>query len=287
MKFSAAVVLAAAMGASAHPSHHAHRNAHRSVVGREFVMAKKPAPPAPTTVAPSAPAPTTVTPATISVASVAPASPSADAGSGYKPFCNGNKKRATLAQIAYSGNTGAPGNYGCNIMEVSASAASSYDYTMKFVNAGSSAQACVCWNKIGPDGGINGFFKNNQAIDFNLPVGGETYVAVEGNSQIGCSCGSGAVDLTSFGQFAGTWVEADFANESNNKWSGFDASALVPAKFGLKIPGMSVCGQGVCSDIYPGGAGKNAYLGGMEAADGIGGNIKPGPLALTVKVNTN
>ncbi|KAJ4159100.1 uncharacterized protein LMH87_008017 [Akanthomyces muscarius] len=307
MKFSAAVILAAAIGVSAHPSHHAHRNAHRSVEGREFVMAKKPAPPAPTTTtAPPppppatssvAPAPSSAPPAanaavavdsSSSSSSSSPASSSsASSGAGYKPFCNGVKKRATLAQIAYAGNTGAPGNPGCNIMEIPSSAASNYDYTMKFVNQGSSEQACVCWNKIGPDGGINGFFKNNEAISFKVAGGGESHVAVEGNSQVGCSCGSGEVPVTSFGQYAGTWVEADFENESNGGWSGFDASALVAAKFGLPIPGMEVCGQGTCSTINPGGTGTNAYLGGMEDDDGVGGNIPKGRLALTVKINTN
>lgn len=287
MKFSATVVLAAAMGASAHPSRHAHHNAHRSVVGREFVMAQRPAPPAPA--APEAPAPaaTTVAPSPsapeVSAASSSSASPSS--GSGFKPFCSGNNKRATLAQIAYAGNTGASGNPGCNIMEIDSSAASSYDYTMKFVNNGGSDEACACWNKIGPDGGINGFFKNNQALNFKLPANGDAYVAVDGNSQVGCACGPGEVPTTTFGQFASTWVEADFGNESNNKWSGFDASALVSAKYGLNIPAMKVCGQDVCSTVYAGGQGDNAYLGGMEDLDGVGGNIKPGPLALTVTVN--
>ncbi|KAM3515941.1 hypothetical protein MY11210_000481 [Beauveria gryllotalpidicola] len=273
MKFSATIVLAAAMGASAHPSRHAHHNAHRSVVGREFVMAQRPAPASPEAPAPAA---TTVAPSP---------SASSSSGSGAKAFCSGNKKRATLAQIAYVGNTGTAGNPGCNIMEIDSSAVSAYDYTMKFVNNGGSDEACVCWNKYGPDGGINGFFKNNEALDFKLPANGQAYVAVDGNSQIGCACGAPEVPTTSFGQFASTWVEADFGNESNNKWSGFDASALVSAKYGLPIPALKVCGQDVCSTVYAGGQGDNAYLGGMEDLDGVGGNIKPGPLALTVTVN--
>ncbi|KAM3465170.1 hypothetical protein MY5147_009351 [Beauveria neobassiana] len=279
MKFSATVVLAAAMGASAHPSRHAHHNAHRSVVGREFVMAQRPAPPAPaaTTVAPSPSAP--------EVSAVSSSSASSSPGSGFKPFCGGNKKRATLAQIAYAGNTGGSGKYGCNIMHIDSSAASSYDYTMKFVNSGGSEEACTCWNKIGPDGGINGFFKNNQAMDFKLPANGEAYVAVDGNSQIGCACGPGEVPTTFFGQFASTWVEADFGNESNNKWSGFDASCLVSAANGLDIPALKVCDDKTCSTIFKGGKGDNAYVGGMEADDGVGGNVAPGPLALTVTVN--
>ncbi|KAM3556430.1 hypothetical protein MY1884_005063 [Beauveria asiatica] len=284
MKFSATVVLAAAMGASAHPSRHAHHNAHRSVVGREFVMAQRPAPPA--SAAPEAPAPaaTTVAPSPSAPEVSAASSSSASSGSGYKPFCSGNKKRATLAQIAYAGNTGTNGNFGCNIMKIDSSAASLYKYTMKFVNNGGSDLACTCWNKIGPDGGINGSFSNNQALDFTLPGNGEVYIAVDDNSQIGCACGLGKVPTTNSGQFASTWVEADFGNESNKKWSGFDASCLVSAANNLDIPALEVCDSTTCSTIAAGGKGKNAYVGGMEADDGVGGNVAPGPLALTVTV---
>ncbi len=305
MKFSAAIVLAAAMGAAAHPSHRAHRNAHRSADGRVFVMNQKPAPPAPTTTdaAPPppaatssvAPAPSPAPPVANAAAAVGSSassssskpSSSSSVKSGYKAFCN--KKRATDAQNAYVGNTGASqgGQYGCNIMEISADAVDLYDYTMKFTNQGSGEQSCVCWNKIGPDGGMNGFFSNNQAISFKVAGNGEAHVAFDTNSQVGCSCGSGSVPLTSFGQFAGTWVEADFGNASNGGWSGFDASCLAAAKYGLQIPGLEVCGKGTCSTVHAGGSGVNAYLGGMEAEDGVGGNVAPGPLALTVKINTN
>ncbi|OAA70389.1 allergen Asp F4-like protein [Cordyceps fumosorosea ARSEF 2679] len=289
MKFSAAVILAAAIGASAHPSH-GHRNAHRSVGGR-FVKNLKPVAPAPPPATTEAPAPppattTVVAPAAPSVASAAPSpSSTAGSGSGYKPFCGGVGKRATEAQIFYAGNTGTGATPGCNIMEIPASAVSLYDYTVTFNNAGGNDQDCVCWNKIGPDGGVNGFFKGNQAMEFKLPKGGSAYVAVDKNSQIGCSCGHGGVPTTSFGQFAGTWLEADFENESNQGWSGFDASCLVPARFNMDIPPLQVCGAGTCSTINQGGSGTNAYLAGMEAEDGIGGNVKKGPLALTVKVN--
>lgn len=324
MKFSAAVVLAAAIGASAAPSHghaHAHRHAHRSVEAREFVMAKKPAPPAPApeTTTPPPPPPATSTPEPAPASTEAPAAPpvaaaaaavdvdtsssasssssssssssastpsSSSSGGVAKPFCNGKTKRATLAQIAYAGNVGGTGkDYGCNMMEIDADTASAYDYTVKFVNKGDDEQECKVWNKIGDSGGINGFFSGNEVLTFKLPVGGQQYIAVEGNSQIGASCGSGSVPVTSFGQFAGTWFEGDFANESNQKYSGFDASALVSGKYGLNIPPMKVCGDGTCSTIFQGGTGDNAYVPGMEDVDGTGGNVPPGPLHVTVSVN--
>ncbi|KAK8143426.1 hypothetical protein G3M48_007261 [Beauveria asiatica] len=196
----------------------------------------------------------------------------------YIPFCGG-QKRATPAQVAYAGNTGTAERYGCNMMLIPADIASLYKYTIKFINQGHAVQECKCWNKIGPDGGINGFFTGNEAITFGLAASGQQFVAFDENSQIGCACHAGFVPLTPFGQFASTWVEADFGNESNGKHSGFDASCLVAAQYGLHIPGLSVCGgaPNTCSTIYPGGAGDNAYVKGMEDKD-IVAPIVPGPV---------
>jgi hypothetical protein len=310
MKFSAsALLLSAAIGASAHPSGHAHRHAHRSVEARDFFMAKKPAPilPPPSELAPppaaaaveptpepAAPSPEPAPPAPKEESpkeeAPAPASTSSSSSSGsgvseYTPFCGG-KKRATVAQIAYQGNIGTSGDYGCNMMTVKSDIADEYTYTIKFVNAGSSSQECSCWNKIGKDLGINGFFSGNEAVTFNLPGHGEQYVAFDKNSQGGCACGEGSVPLTSFGQFASTWAEYDFGNESNGGWSGYDASCLVSAKYGLNIPGLNLCDdKGTCSTINAGGTGTNAYLGGMEDLDGVGGNLVPGKVRLTATVN--
>lgn len=203
----------------------------------------------------------------------------------YVPFC-GVQRRATNAQITYVGNTGSHGHYGCNIMTISANTASMYDYTIRFINEGHSKQECKCWNKIGPTGGLSGFFEGNEAITFTLPVGGQQFVAFNVNSQIGCSCHADSVPLTEWHQFASTWVEADFGNQSNDNYTGFDASCLVAAKYGLAIPGLSVCGNGTCSIIHPGGTGDNAYVSGMEAVDGVGGNIAAGPVALTARIDT-
>lgn len=312
MKFSAAVILAAAIGASAHPSHHAHRNAHRSaaagVEAREFVMNKKPAPPAPSSTTPPPPPPaptTTATPtpskapapvanaaaavdssssSTSSTSSSASASSSSSGSSGFEPFCSGgNSKRATLAQIAYAGNTG-NGAYGCNMKEVSASAVGSYKCTASFSNNLGKDQVCVCWNKIGPKGLIDGFFLQNVPLKFNLPASGESHVAFDGNTQGGCACYPGSIPTTTFGQVASTWLEFDCGNTSNDKWNGFDVSALVSAKYGLDIPPMKACVGDVCSTIFQGGEGHNAYVAGTEDLDGIGGNI-PGPdMAMKVTV---
>ncbi|KOS22654.1 Allergen Asp f 4 [Escovopsis weberi] len=263
MKFtSAAVLLAAAAGVSAAPS---------SNEARDFIMAKKPA---------DAPAPAPAAPAY--------SSPAAGGGQGvgpttYTPFC-GRSKRATAVQIAYKGNVGGPGQYGCNIMPVSTSIAGQYQYSVTFTNKGGADQVCACWNKIGADGGINGFFKGNEAVNFPLPAGQSQAVVFDTNSQGGCACGVGSLALTAIGQFAGAWLEYDFGNLSNGGWSGADASCLVAAANKLPIPALSVCYSGKCSTIFEGGTGDNAYLGGMEALDGVGLNIPPGPAALTVTV---
>ncbi|PTB67595.1 hypothetical protein BBK36DRAFT_1167984 [Trichoderma citrinoviride] len=279
MKFSTtSVLLAAALGVSAHPSGHAHKRAHNSAVEArgDFVMANKPAD-----------APTTTSAGPVATTTAAAPASSSTGSATVKPFCSGNSKRATQAEIAYKGNVGA-GTYGCNIMTIDESLIDEYQYTVLFKNAGADT-TCFCWNKIGPDGGINGFFKGNQAITFDVPAGGSQPIAVDTNSQIGCACGPNGPPLTTIGQFAGTWFEGDFGNMSNGGWSGADASSLVAAAAGMTIPGLKVCGTGstagTCSIIYPGGKGDNAFTAGTEALDGLGLNIAPGKTSLVVTID--
>ncbi|KAF5025923.1 hypothetical protein F66182_1958 [Fusarium sp. NRRL 66182] len=323
MKFtSSAVVLAAAIGVSAHPSGHAHQRAHNR---REFVVAHKPVtiveyathvvtagavptdPPAydlpdvpdvpdvPEYDVPDVPSPA---PAVDPVAPIAkPEEPKEEkpkhkgkqhnkSGSGYKPFCGGKKaKRATLEDIAAKGNTGVPGNFGCNMMTVDADVADKYDYTTTFKNNDTKKKNCVCFNKIGPKGLIDGFWKNNEALSFSVPAKGSQVVAFDTDSQGGCVCHAGEIPTTSIGQWAGTWLEFDFGSERNKGWSGADASCLVSAAHGEKIPGLKVCGHNTCSTINPGGTGENAYLAGMEDLDGVGLNIKPGKARLEVVID--
>jgi hypothetical protein len=273
--------LAAALGVAAHPSGFAHKNMHRHIEKRlDFVMNTKPqAPAADVNKAAVLPSPTTTS---APPAAVTSSPPSTSPGSGKKPFCGGNSKRASAADIAFKGNVGTAGNYGCNLMVVDNAAA--YDYTTTFENKSGKDQKCVVWLKIGPDNGINGFFNGNQALSFDLPAGGQKVLAAEANSQGGAACGVGSVPLTSFGQFASTWVEFDFANEKNFAYSGADASCLVAADYNLDIPALSVCHNGDCSTVNAGGSGTNAYLKGMNDLDGIGLNIPPGPVALKVTV---
>ncbi|KAL4732395.1 hypothetical protein ACLX1H_001410 [Fusarium chlamydosporum] len=296
MKFSSsAVLLAAALGASAHPSGHAHQRAHAK---RDFIVANNPvtvyethvvtAAAAPATAVPEAPAqPKVEEPVAKSYAVEGPSSSAApkpskgkkhssgsSSGSGYKPFCGGKKaKRATLEDIASTGNVGVAGDYGCNIMPVDSDVADKYDFITTFKNDHDDDKECACWNKIGPSGGIDGFFAKNIPVHFTVPAQSSQVVAFDENSQGGCACASKEVPLTSNGLVAGSWLEFDFGSSRNGGWSGADASCLVAAKEKLPIPGLRVCGHNTCSTINPGGTGTNAYLGGMEAEDGVGLNI--------------
>ncbi|KAH8905764.1 hypothetical protein BR93DRAFT_699576 [Coniochaeta sp. PMI_546] len=280
MQLTNFLVLGAALGAMAAPSGHSHL--HRSVHekrGSAFYKAVHSKIAAPTKAA-------AVTSAAVATtASAAPAAASSSASSGtYKAFCGGVSKRATLADIASVGNVGAPGNYGCNIMTVDNSIASKYDYTSVYTNVASESYEVVCGLKIGPTGLIDGFF--HSVLTFTLAPGESKTVAYEEDTQGFCAFAPGSVPKTTWGEWAGSWVEVDFASARNNKWSGADCSSLVAASQGLSVPGCQVCdaADNTCSTIYPDGTGVNSFIAGTAELDGLGINKAPGPLKLNVKV---
>ncbi|ROV92495.1 hypothetical protein VSDG_06708 [Cytospora chrysosperma] len=210
----------------------------------------------------------------------------------WEDYCSSSaKKRATTAQIFYTGNTGDESDYGCNIMLLGNSdLASQYDNTVKFYG-GSTDMYCLVWNKIGADGGVNGFFLGDTATSFTLPAGGEQYVALDSNSQGGGACVSGtSVDdvlTTTYGAIAMTWVEWDAENSSNDGWSGADASCIIAQNAGLAVTGLEVCLESdpsACSSIAADAANViNAYTADLADADGIGIQSS-GPLKITVNV---
>ncbi|RFU72211.1 allergen asp f 4 [Trichoderma arundinaceum] len=216
--------------------------------------------------------------------------PTAPVHTAFMEFCGGNhsvNKRATQDEIAYKGNAGEEASYGCNMMLVGDSLAGLYDHTINLTNALAQDQQCVCWLKIGPDGRINGFFEGNQAFNFNLPARRNRVLAIDVDTQGGCTCGVGGIPMTPLSQFASTWLEFDISNRQNGGWSGADASCLVATVYEMDIPGLQVCGQVDCScgqvdcsTVHPGGTGQNAYLKGMENEDGVGIAIPAGPVRL-------
>lgn len=210
----------------------------------------------------------------------------------FTDLCSAAKKRATLDQIKYAGNVGSSTDYGCNkVLLASSDLAEEYNNTARFHGAAEDMY-CLVWNKIGEDGGINGFF-GADATTFKLAAGATQYVAFDKNSQGGGACFKGAseddVTKTSYGAIAGTWAEWDFENDSNNGWSGYDASAIVAQAAGLAVSGMKICADNapdaLCSTITSGGASfDNAYRAVDADADGIGGQVS-GPMKISIDLS--
>ncbi|KUI54672.1 Allergen Asp f 4 [Cytospora mali] len=193
----------------------------------------------------------------------------------FADYCSSSalRKRATTAEIFYTGNTGDDDDYGCNIMPLANSdLASQYNNTVKFIS-GSSDQYCLVWNKMGKDGGVNGFFLGNTVTGFTVPAGGEHLTDVL---------------TTSYGAIGMTWVEWDAENESNGGASGADASCIVAQDAGLTVNGMAVCLESDSSDCSSISADAttviNAYTKDLAAADGIGLHAD-GPLKITVDLS--
>jgi hypothetical protein len=250
----------------------------------------------------AAPAASSASPTPTPVSSSAPKatsdSSSTSTGEGITEFttftdlCSAAKKRATLDQIKYAGNVGSSTDYGCNkVLLANSDLASDYNNTAKFFGATEDLY-CLVWNKIGEDGGINGFF-GADATTFKLPAGSEQYVAFDKNSQGGGACFKGAseddVEKTVYGAIAGTWAEWDFENDSNQGWSGYDASAIVAQAAGLAVSGMEICAENapdaLCSTITSGGASfVNAYRAVDADADGIGGQVS-GPMKIAIDLS--
>ncbi|KAI3394137.1 hypothetical protein diail_3190 [Diaporthe ilicicola] len=242
---------------------------------------------------PSTPTPALPSAAKATTSSTSSSSSSAEGISVFTSFtelCTASKKRATLDQIKYAGNTGTSTDYGCNkVLLANSDLASQYNNTAKFFGAAEDMY-CLVWNKIGADGGIDGFF-GLDATTFALPAGSEQYVAFDKNSQGGGACFKGTVDSvikTVYGAVAGTWAEWDFENDSNNGWSGYDASAIVAQNAGLTVNGMKICAEdstAACSTITSGGASfTNAYSAADADADGIGGQVS-GPMRITIDLS--
>jgi hypothetical protein len=301
MKFSAsAVLLAAALGVSAHPHGAVHNHVHRDTnleVRDQFVKNVKPTSTVFQTVTVPAvnalQAPTSSSSAAVAIAatttSKAAAATTASSSSGTigssgsytGEFCTGASKRGTAEQNAFSGNTGNP-TYGCNLKFVEESAAKNYQYISVLENAASEKQVCACFLKTGPTGEpFTGFWKGKQVLDFELAPGAKKYLAVQAGSIGGCSCGVGALPYTSFGQISGVWLEWEFGSMKNPGFSGADASSLVPEKYGQTLQGLTittenpeyVSGSEKKSIIYPNGDGCNAFPKGTAENDGWGFNI--------------
>lgn len=281
---SAALVLATALsGVAAHPSMaHRHAHLHRAVEARSNKFVKFD-PPAESTPTPT-PSPT---PSATPTPSSSPSDDKDDDDSyeeeekdkpsgEKKAFCSGKKKRATTYDIAYQGNLGAADDWGCNIMEVDCDTLDLYDYTAVFAGAGDDTYSCSAFNKIGPTGGIDGFW--HSALDFQVKKGGKVCLAFDENSQGGVACGEGSdgPPKTGMGQLAGAWAEFDFGSGKNKGQSGADVSTIVAdtqgGKDGIIAMSIEAPGKGTCSKLSLENPDESfeVYRGGMEDEDGVG-----------------
>ncbi|KKY19516.1 putative allergen asp f 4 [Phaeomoniella chlamydospora] len=313
MKFTSALLLTAvSAGALAQPAHRRHQKFHdqKRAVGDIVVVtmdgqvvswvneydgsaatttAAAASATAPAETSATATASVEVSSGETSASSTASASSASNSGSAstYSDFCSSSSKnkRATSEEIAYTGNTGCDGEWGTNWKLIDSDLVDDYDYTATFTLDDSNTEdwKCVCWNKIAPDGTISGWF-GHSAVSFTLSPGSTQNVAIDSNTQGGCSCGEGSVPKSSYGAWAGTWLELDVDNTSNDGWSGTDISSLVATDADMDVQGMSVTWDSCTSTILSDGSGTNAYVEGTNDLDGVGCNIPAGSLNLAVTV---
>jgi hypothetical protein len=240
-----------------------------------------------TTAAAAAATSATTTAAAASATGTATSSTSASEEDTYVSFtdyCASYKsKRATDAEISYTGNVGSP--YGCNQMLVSSTVADKYDYTVKFTGQNTADWKVVCWNKIGPDGELDGWY-GNAVTEFTLGAGETQYVAFDADSQGGCAAAEGtSIPTDTYGGYASTWFEFDFADTANSGWSGADISSIQAQAAGLTVQGMQACFSGTCSTITEGCATvDNAFDEAAEYEDGLGINTDATQVSIDVIV---
>jgi hypothetical protein len=198
----------------------------------------------------------------------------------------GQRTSSSGSGIEYIGNVGSP--WGSNIIEVTAATASQYKYVVKFTGSNTENWFVSFWNKIGPDGKLDGWY-GHSALNFTLAAGQTRYVAFDENSQGGWGAAAGtSLPTDEYGGYACTWGEFDFGNTGNSKWSGWDVSAIQAQNAGLTVQGMRICNHkgADCSYITTNAAKVvNAYTAAEASVDGIGGSVSAGAVRLVVDVD--
>lgn len=180
------------------------------------------------------------------------------------------------AKWDFKGNVGNP--YGSNIKVVSGQQAPKYENVMQFKANGNEKMNVVMWNKIGPTGGLNGFFNKNPPVKFTVSPGEAVYVSFDKDSQGGFAAAKGEVPMSDAG-YGATWGEFDFGNSANNGWSGWDVSSIVAQKAKLPVIGMKICKAdgSSCSSMKANAQDvDNAYTEADTGKNGIGGSQSGG-----------
>lgn len=198
----------------------------------------------------------------------------------------GDRTQSSGSGVSYKRNIGR--FYGSNIIEVSSTDAEKYQYVVQFVAPRIGKWTLAIWNKVGPDGLLDGWF-GHACKSFTLIPGETLYLAFAEDSQGGWTAAPGlSIPTDTNGGYAATWGEFDFGSSINRGWSGFDVSAIAAQHAGLEVQGMKICDSFTitCSFISSKASSfDNAYIYSNRKADGIGGNIAPGPVTLVVTLD--
>ncbi|KAF7585422.1 hypothetical protein BBP40_010965 [Aspergillus hancockii] len=193
----------------------------------------------------------------------------------------GTRTNSSGSGISYTGNVGSP--WGSNIIEVDASNAYQYKYVVQFTGSNTEDWIVVIWNKIGPDGKLDGWY-GNSALNFTLGSGETKYVAFDEDSQgaWGAAAGS-SLPTDDYGGYSCTWGEFDFGSTANDGYSGWDVSAIQAQAADQTVQGMKICNHNgeLCSTITTGAATvTDAYTESLASVDGIGGTLSEGAVRL-------
>lgn len=190
-------------------------------------------------------------------------------------------------RIKYHGNVGIP--WGSNIISVSPTQAHRYKYVAQFRGSNTEPWTVVLWNKVGPDGKMDGWY-GHSALRFVLAPGETRYVAFDEDSvgAWGAAPGTDGLPTDDWGGYTSTWGEFSFGDVENGGWSGWDVSAIQAQIAHQTVQGMRICkadGLG-CSIITPQAREVvAAYTESMRHHDGIGGAAGPGPVRLVVDID--
>lgn len=188
--------------------------------------------------------------------------------------------------IDYKGNVGVP--WGSNIITVSEETANQYQHVLRFEGSNTDAWTVIFWNKIGPNGKMDGWY-GNSALKFTLEPNEVKYVAIDSNSQGAWGAAQGEdLPVDEFGGYACTWGEFDMSNTGNHGYSGWDVSAIQAQAANFAVQGMRICTHDgtLCSSIANDlSSVVNAYTYAERFVGGLGGNVQTNAVRLLVNLD--
>ncbi|MCJ1272618.1 hypothetical protein MMC21_000404 [Puttea exsequens] len=176
----------------------------------------------------------------------------------------------------YRGNVGIP--YGHNLLPLTDCDVSNYDYSITFTNNDNSQIKVALWNKVGDD--YNNptrkqtGMSRNAFFEFPLESKQSASFAIAPNSQVAFSqaCARNA----NTGLFDCTWGEADFANQNNKAWNGYDRSSIPNSAGNTGL--LTVCADGFSCSSQQG----NSFVSANQLNTGGNTNVPTGPMHLKV-----